>query len=185
MTIVDDAKAVQDDLVRLRRDLHRAPEVGLDLPRTQERVLEALQGLPLEVSTGQGLSSVTAILRGQAAPDGERPTVLLRGDMDALPVTERTGLDFTAAGETMHACGHDLHTAMLVGAARVLAGQRDKLTGEVVFMSQPGEEATTAHDTWSRRACWTRPGSESTPRSRCTSRPACCRPASSPPGRVR
>jgi len=140
MTIVDDAKAVQDDLVRLRRDLHHAPEVGLDLPRTQERVLEALQGLPLEVSTGRGLSSVTAVLRGHAGPDGERLTVLLRGDMDALPVTERTGLDFAAAGDTMHACGHDLHTAMLVGAAHVLAGQRDKLTGDVVFMFQPGEE---------------------------------------------
>ena len=69
MTIVDDAKAVQDDLVRLRRDLHRAPEVGLELPSTQERVMEALQGLPLEVSTGRGLSSVIAVLRGQAASD--------------------------------------------------------------------------------------------------------------------
>jgi amidohydrolase len=139
MTIVDDAKAVQDDLVQLRRELHREPEVGLRLPRTQERVLEALQGLPLETSTGDGLSSVTAVLRGQATAGGRR-TVLLRGDMDALPVTERTDLDFAATGETMHACGHDLHTAMLVGAAHVLSARRDKLAGDVVFMFQPGEE---------------------------------------------
>jgi amidohydrolase len=140
MSIVDDARAVHDDLVQLRRRLHREPEVGLQLPRTQERVLEALQGLPVEVSTGQGLSSVTAVLSGQAEAAGDRRTVLLRGDMDALPVAERTGLEFAAAGETMHACGHDLHTAMLVGAAHVLSAQRDNLAGDVVFMFQPGEE---------------------------------------------
>ena len=140
MSIVDDARAVLDDLVELRRRLHREPEVGLQLPRTQERVLEALQGLPVEVSTGRGLSSVTAVLRGQADTGGDRRTVLLRGDMDALPVAERTGLDFAASGESMHACGHDLHTAMLVGAAHVLSAQRDSLAGDVVFMFQPGEE---------------------------------------------
>ncbi len=140
MTIVDDAKAVQDDLVDLRRRLHREPELGLQLPRTQERVLEALQGLPLDVSTGKGLTSVTAVLRGQAATTAHRRRVLLRGDMDALPVSEQTGLDFAAIGDTMHACGHDLHTAMLVGAAHVLSAQRDRLAGDVVFMFQPGEE---------------------------------------------
>src|SRR6266545_3477422 len=138
MTVRDDARAMHDDLVRLRRDIHREPEVGLDLPRTQQRVLANLDGLPLEVATGSALSSVTAVLRGSSG-NGRR-TVLLRADMDALPVVERTGLEFAATGERMHACGHDLHTAMLVGAARLLAACRDELAGDVVLMFQPGEE---------------------------------------------
>jgi amidohydrolase len=129
------ADDLSDDLVRLRRDLHREPELGLELPRTQEKVLAALDGLPLEITTGASLSSVTAVLRG-AAPG---PVVLLRGDMDALPVTERTGLPYASRiPGRMHACGHDLHTAMLVGAARLLAGR--SFAGSVVFMFQPGEE---------------------------------------------
>ncbi|MFD6354226.1 M20 metallopeptidase family protein [Nocardia tengchongensis] len=136
MSIREDATALQGDLVQLRRALHREPELGLDLPRTQEKVLSALDGLGLEVSTGQALSSVTAVLRG-ARPG---PTVLLRGDMDALPVIERTGLDFAASADRMHACGHDLHTAMLAGAAQLLSARADQLAGDVVFMFQPGEE---------------------------------------------
>jgi hippurate hydrolase len=128
----------QEDLVHLRRDLHQIPELGLSLPRTQERVLTALQGLPLEISEGDGISSITAVLRGSG--DGERKTVLLRGDMDALPVVEESGVDYAAAGSDMHACGHDLHTSMLVGAAHVLSAQRNQLAGDVVFMFQPGEE---------------------------------------------
>jgi hippurate hydrolase len=137
MTLRSDAAELHGDLVELRRDLHRIPEVGLDLPRTQERVLTALHPLPLEVSTGTGLSSVTAVLRG-GKPG---PVVLLRGDMDGLPVTESPGEEFisTHAG-AMHACGHDLHTAGLVGAAQLLAARRDDLAGDVVFMFQPGEE---------------------------------------------
>src|ERR1700729_2980713 len=113
MAIAELAADAQDDLVQLRRDLHQTPELGLALPRTQERVLAALDGLPLEISTGDSLTSVTAVLRG--GTPGER-SVLLRGDMDALPVVERTGLSYAAKGDRMHACGHDLHTAMLVGA---------------------------------------------------------------------
>lgn len=132
----DDARALSDDLVRMRRTLHRIPETGLDLPRTQEAVLAELDGLPLEISTGAGLSSVTAVLRG-GRPG---PAVLLRGDMDALPVAERTGLDFAADNGRMHACGHDLHTTMLTGAAKLLSAHRDRLAGDVLFMFQPGEE---------------------------------------------
>jgi amidohydrolase len=137
MTVLDDARAMTDDLVSLRRRLHQHPEIGLDLPLTQQTVLAAIDGLPLEVSTGSDLSSVTAVLRGAA---GSGRAVLLRGDMDALPVHERTGLDYAATGEAMHACGHDLHTAMMVGAARLLASRRDELNGDVVLMFQPGEE---------------------------------------------
>jgi hippurate hydrolase len=137
MSIADLAADTQDDLVQLRRALHQTPELGLTLPRTQEIVLAALDGLPLEISTGDSLTSITAVLRGTGG--GDR-SVLLRGDMDALPVTEHTGLPYAAAGEQMHACGHDLHTAMLVGAARVLTAERQHLGGDVVFMFQPGEE---------------------------------------------
>jgi amidohydrolase len=135
--IRDDAAALSADLIELRRSLHAEPEIGLDLPRTQRKVLDALEGLPLELSIGEGLSSVTAVLRG-GQPG---PTVLLRGDMDALPVTERTGLPYasTVAG-AMHACGHDLHTTMLAGAARLLSARQADLAGNVIFMFQPGEE---------------------------------------------
>ncbi|RXS87875.1 amidohydrolase [Streptomyces sp. TM32] len=137
MATYEDATAMREELVRLRRGLHTDPEVGLDLPRTQEKVLGALDGLPLEISTGSHLSSVTAVLRG-GRPG---PVVLLRADMDALPVTERTGLEFSSATPgVMHACGHDLHTTMLVGAAHLLAARRQDLAGDVVLMFQPGEE---------------------------------------------
>ncbi|KAB2343638.1 M20 metallopeptidase family protein [Actinomadura rudentiformis] len=136
-TLRSDAAGLQEELVRLRRALHHEPELGLDLPRTQEKVLAALAGLPLEVTTGKGLTSVTAVLRG-ARPG---PTVLLRGDMDALPVTERGDAELISRTPgAMHACGHDLHTTMLAGAARLLAGRRGELAGNVVFMFQPGEE---------------------------------------------
>jgi amidohydrolase len=134
----DDAAQISGDLVELRRAIHADPEIGLDLPRTQEKVLAALDGLPLEVTTGRALSSVTAVLRG-AMPGG---TVLLRGDMDALPVTEATGLPYASRNDgVMHACGHDLHTSMLAGAARLLAARQDGLAGNVIFMFQPGEES--------------------------------------------
>jgi amidohydrolase len=133
----EDAAELLGELTELRRDLHREPELGLALPRTQEKVLGAIDGLGLEISTGEKLTSVTAVLRG-ASPG---PTVLLRGDMDALPVQERTGAQFTSQTDgVMHACGHDLHTSLLTGAARLLAARRDTLHGTVIFMFQPGEE---------------------------------------------
>ncbi|GAA0531345.1 M20 family metallopeptidase [Paractinoplanes ferrugineus] len=131
------AETLQPRLVQLRRDLHARPEIGLHLPRTQAAVLDALDGLGLEVSRGTELTSVTAVVRG-GRPG---PAVLLRADMDALPLTEATGLDYASRTPgVMHACGHDLHTAALVGAAHVLAGHRDSLAGDVVPMFQPGEE---------------------------------------------
>lgn len=130
------ASAMRDALVSVRRELHEHPELGLLLPRTQRVVLRELQGLGLEISTGAGLSSVTAVLHG-GMPG---PTVLLRADMDGLPIAEATGLPFASADDTMHACGHDLHMAGLLGAARLLVERRDELPGSVVFMFQPGEE---------------------------------------------
>lgn len=131
--------ALDDDLVALRRRLHQVPEVGLDLPETQAIVLAALAEEELEITTGTSVSSVVAVLRG-TAPEHTGRVVLLRGDMDALPVVEASGESFSATGDTMHACGHDLHTAGLVGAARLLGQRRHELRGDVVFMFQPGEE---------------------------------------------
>ena len=128
-------------LQELRRELHGTPEVGLNLPRTQAIVTRELQTLGMTIRTGTELTSVTAVLTGTAPVDHPRPVVLIRSDMDALPVTEATGSPFAAAGSAMHACGHDLHMAALVGAARSLACRRDELCGDVVFMFQPGEEA--------------------------------------------
>ncbi|MFH8293816.1 M20 family metallopeptidase [Streptomyces sp. NPDC018059] len=134
---LDEARRFLPDAVALRRSLHARPEIGLHLPTTQRRVLEALDGLGLKVRTGRRLSSVTATLDGRR----EGPVVLLRADMDALPLSEATGLAFASrVPDAMHACGHDAHMAMLVGAARLLAERRDELAGRVVFMFQPGEE---------------------------------------------
>ncbi|NHW48169.1 amidohydrolase [Paenarthrobacter sp. MSM-2-10-13] len=142
MTIASEAKELRDDIVRLRHDLHREPEIGLQLPRTQEKVLKALDGLPYEITLGKETTSVTAVLRGGAAhASAEKPVVLLRADMDGLPVQERTGVDYTSrVDNAMHACGHDLHTSMLAGAATLLAEHRDQLAGDVILMFQPGEE---------------------------------------------
>ena len=135
------SRRIGPELVDLRRRLHRIPEVGLHLPDTQAAVVEALAGLDLEVTLGESLSSVVAVLRGRAPVSGERPVVLLRGDMDALPVTEEVDVDYVSQRPgTMHACGHDLHMAGLVGAARILHELRDELVGDVVLMFQPAEE---------------------------------------------
>jgi amidohydrolase len=123
--------------VELRRRLHQWPETGNHLPITRDTVLEALQGLPLDIDLHSSTSGFGALLTG-GRPG---PTILLRGDMDALPMPEDTGLEFSSKVDgTMHACGHDTHTAMLVGAAKMLSGRRDELAGRVLFMFQPGEE---------------------------------------------
>jgi hippurate hydrolase len=131
------AKDLLDDAIQLRRRIHRQPELGLSLPKTQAAVLEAIDGLGLDVTTGKSTTSVVATLKG-AKPG---PTILLRGDMDALPMPEDTGLPFASeVPGRMHACGHDSHVAMLVGAARLLSRHRAAMAGNVVFMFQPGEE---------------------------------------------
>jgi len=136
-TLLDEARKELPDAVRLRRRIHRNPELGLVLPDTQRAVLEALEGLGLEVATGGATSAVVATVRGV------RPgrTLLLRADMDALPMEEQSGLEFASqhAGR-MHACGHDAHVAMLAGAARLLARRRAELAGTVKLLFQPGEE---------------------------------------------
>jgi hippurate hydrolase len=128
---------VQPAVVELRRRIHHHPELGLELPVTQATIVDELRDLDLEIRTGDDVSSVVADLRGAA--DG--PVILLRADMDALPMPEDTGLPYSSEVDgAMHACGHDAHVAMLVGAARLLVERRDELPGSVRFMFQPGEE---------------------------------------------
>jgi amidohydrolase len=135
--LLDHAGDLQERTVELRRDLHRNPELGLQLPRTRDAVLAALDDLPLRVRVGRSVTSVVAVLDG----DRPGPTVLLRGDMDALPLNEDTGLAYASGtAGAMHACGHDTHVAMLASAARLLAARRGELAGRVLFMFQPGEE---------------------------------------------
>lgn len=131
------ARSHGEAITSLRRAIHAEPELGLETPKTLAKVKAALADLPLEWHEGPSCTGAVAVLKG-ARPGS---SVLLRGDMDALPMSEHTGLDFasTIPGR-MHACGHDAHTAMLAGAARVLADMQDELSGEVRFMFQPGEE---------------------------------------------
>jgi hippurate hydrolase len=128
-----------EKIVALRRDIHREPELGFDTSKTADKVLAAIEGLPLEVETGVAQNGIVATLRGE----GEGPTVALRADMDALPITEETDLPFASETEgKMHACGHDGHTSMLVGAAHALSqdSSRGRLNGTVKFVFQPAEE---------------------------------------------
>ncbi|MGO1540158.1 MAG: amidohydrolase [Luteimonas sp.] len=139
------AQALQDKVVAWRRDIHQHPELGNREFRTAELVAEHLRSLGLEPQTGIAHTGVTAVLRG-GLPG---PRIALRADMDALPVTEQTGLPFASTATTefngqetgvMHACGHDAHVAILMGVAEALAGIRDELPGEVLFVFQPAEE---------------------------------------------
>ena len=133
----DQARGLQDAAVALRRSLHQHPEVGNDLPVTREQVLQALDGLPLDITLHKTTSGIAALLTG----DKPGPTVLLRGDMDALSMPEDTGLDFASKNANMmHACGHDTHTSMLVQAAHLLSDRKGEIPGRVLFMFQPGEE---------------------------------------------
>ena len=132
-----EAEALTPLMVELRRDLHRHPELGTENPRTQQRIVEALEPLGLDVTTGRAISSVVATLQG-GRPG---PTVVLRADTDALPMQEDTDWEHRSVEDgKAHLCGHDAHVAMLVGAAHLLSARRDDLAGTVRFAFQPGEE---------------------------------------------
>ncbi|WP_166354927.1 M20 metallopeptidase family protein [Phytoactinopolyspora limicola] len=136
-SLIEAAHAQSDRTISFRRTLHQHPELGLDLPVTRKAVLEEISDLGLTIRLSESTSAVVAELEG--ASDG--PTMILRGDMDALPLREDTGLPFASKVDgVMHACGHDTHVAMLAGAARLLAARRDELAGRVLFFFQPGEE---------------------------------------------
>ncbi len=135
--LLTEATELLPETVALRRKIHMHPELGNDLPETKKAVMAALEGLELDISHSSSTSGLVATLHGKS--DG--PTILLRGDMDALPMPENTGLKFASKIENrMHACGHDSHTAMLAMAAKLLSNHREDFAGQVKFMFQPGEE---------------------------------------------
>jgi hippurate hydrolase len=135
--LLDAAHALAERTIAFRRTLHQHPEIGLHLPVTRQAVLDEIADLGLKLRMSETTSAIVAELDG-AHPG---PTLILRGDMDALPLREDTGLPFASQVDgAMHACGHDTHVAMLAGAARLLASRRDELAGRVLFFFQPGEE---------------------------------------------
>lgn len=132
-----ESESLYDQLVRWRRDLHQHPEIAFEEVRTASIVAGALNELGIEVQSGVGKTGVVGVLEGEA--DG--PTVLVRADMDALPVQEENAIPYvsTIPGK-MHACGHDAHTAIALGVATIMAQHRDHLSGRIKFVFQPAEE---------------------------------------------
>lgn len=137
MTILEEAEALADDIVADRRWLHEHPEIGFDLPQTTAYVADRLREIglePKEIVPGGLVATIGDPSRGRC--------FMLRADMDALPLREETGLPFASQNGFMHACGHDAHTAMLLGAARILKAHEAELDGCVKLMFQPDEEGT-------------------------------------------
>lgn len=150
--ILDGVDARLDEIVDTRRQLHRLPELSFEEHQTTALVTGRLAELGLEVRPCPTPTGAVASLRG-GRPG---PTVLLRADIDALPVTEATGLAFASAVDgVMHACGHDAHAAMLLGAAGALAGVAESLTGDFLFVFQPGEEVVDGARAMVEGACST------------------------------
>jgi len=133
--VLTQAQTMLPELQRLRRQLHSIPEFGLHLPNTLKVILEQIEGLGT-ITTSERISSAVLHIKGSQSG----PTVLLRADMDALAVVEDTGLEYASTNGYMHACGHDLHMAMGVGAAKILASRKDQIKGDVIVFFQPGEE---------------------------------------------
>jgi len=132
-----EAEAMREELVRVRRDFHQHPELAFQEIRTASIVAQQLSDLGMEVQTGVGRTGVVGILEG--AHDG--PTVLVRADMDALPIIEANKIDYISdTSGKMHACGHDGHTAIALGVAKLFAQQREKIAGRIKFVFQPAEE---------------------------------------------
>lgn len=136
--ILNEARQIEKDIIGWRHDLHQIPELDLDLPQTQSYVCSILDDLGIPYQTFRGNSSICAVLTG--GKPGR--TVALRSDMDALHIQEETGLPFASTNGNMHACGHDTHMAMMLGAARILSERREELPGTVKFLFQVGEEGS-------------------------------------------
>jgi hippurate hydrolase len=134
-SILEQAQSMLPELQSLRRKLHQIPEFGLELPNTLKVILDEVSPLG-EITLGKSITSAVLHIKG----DLPGPTVLLRADMDALAVVEETGVPYASTNGFMHACGHDLHMAMGVGAAKILASRKSELKGEVIIFFQPGEE---------------------------------------------
>ena len=137
MSFLDEALAIKNEIIDLRRDFHRHPELGFEEKRTAGIVAQRLEDLGLQVKTGIAETGVVGILKGQAA----KPVILLRFDMDALPIQEETGADYASGiPGRMHACGHDSHVAVGLSVAKLLAAHQDEIPGTIKFVFQPAEE---------------------------------------------
>lgn len=139
MNIVEKAKEIEKDVIAWRRKLHENPEIGFELTDTIDFVCKKLDEFGIEYDRNAAKSAVIGYIRG--AEKGE--VIALRADMDALPVCENTGLEFASKNSFMHACGHDAHTAILLGAAKLLNDLKDNFKGTVKLIFQPAEELGT------------------------------------------
>lgn len=137
MNVIEEVKKIEHDIIKWRRDLHKIPELNLHLPKTSKYVQDRLTEMGIKFHTLVNGSAIVALIEGNK----KGKTLAIRGDMDALPIQEETGLEFSSEHSgCMHACGHDGHTAMLLGAAKILNENRDKFTGNIKLLFQPGEE---------------------------------------------
>ncbi|WP_353093100.1 amidohydrolase [Tissierella praeacuta] len=136
MDITKTAKEVGNSIINWRRGLHQIPEIGFNLQQTSQYVIKQLEEMGIEYKNNVGISGIVGLIKG------EKPgkTIALRADMDALPIKEETGLSFASKNGNMHACGHDAHTAILLGVAKVLNENKDKLKGNIKLIFQPAEE---------------------------------------------
>ncbi len=137
MNAKQSAKDIHSDIIEWRRRLHQIPEIGFDLFQTSQFVKDRLNEMGISYET-MARTGVLALISG----DETGPTIALRADMDGLPIKEETGLDYASVNGNMHACGHDAHTAMLLGTAKILAENKDLLKGTVKMIFQPAEETT-------------------------------------------
>lgn len=136
INVLEEVKKIEKEIISWRRDLHKMPELGLELPNTSKYIQERLSEMGIEYHTLINGNAIVGIIKGHQ----EGKTIALRADMDALPIKEETRLPFASDNGYMHACGHDAHSSMLLGAAKVLNDNKDKLKGNVKLFFQPGEE---------------------------------------------
>lgn len=134
--IIQEVKKIEKDIISWRRKLHQIPEVGLNLPKTSRFIMDELDNMNIKYHTLVNGNAIVGLIKGKE----EGKTLGLRADTDALPVKEETGLEFASNNGCMHACGHDGHTATLLGVAKVLNENKDKFKGNVKLLFQPGEE---------------------------------------------
>lgn len=153
LDVKSEAKKIEDEIINLRRQFHMIPELHTELPLTTHIIKQYLNKLGLEYRTYSN-GGITAVIEG----NNDGPTIAFRSDMDALPVKEETGLDFSSKHEgKMHACGHDAHIAMLLGAAKILAENKNEIDGKVVLIFQPAEETTGGAEKMINEGCLSSP----------------------------
>lgn len=137
MNIIENVKGVEDYIISCRRKLHQMPELGLNLPKTSAFVANELKSMGIEIRENVGGSGIVGLIKG-----GKKgKTIALRADMDGLPIKEETGLEFASKNGNMHACGHDAHTATLLGVAKVLSENKNEINGNIKLIFQPAEES--------------------------------------------